>query len=58
LYSGIKEESSLRNRISDFERETGLNAAIHLTLITTFGLKENIHSSDVVNIVLLDDLFR
>ena len=54
----VKEESSLRNRISDFERETGLNAAVHLTLITTFGLKENIHSSEVVNIVLLDDLFR
>lgn len=52
-----KEEAKLRNRISAFESETEIRTAIHLTLITTFELKSNIHSSEVTNIVLLDDLF-
>lgn len=53
----VQEENKLRNRISDFETETGINTAIHLTLITTFGLKSNAHSSEVTNVILLDDLF-
>ena len=53
-----KEESRLRSRISDFETETGINTAIHLTMITTFELKANVHSSEVTNVVLLEDLFE
>ena len=53
----VQEENKLRNRISDFETETGINTAIHLTLITTFGLKSNAHSSEITNVILLDDLF-
>lgn len=52
-----REEDKLRNRISDFEAETEINTAIHLTLITTFGLKSNTHSSEITNVILLDDLF-
>lgn len=42
-----REEENLRNRINDFEQETGIKKAVLLTMITTYGLNENIHSSDV-----------
>lgn len=53
-----KEEDRLRNRICDFEQETEAKEAIHLTMITTFSLKENAHSSEVTDVVTLDDLFK
>lgn len=53
-----EEEEKLRNRIYDFGQETGSNEAIHLTMITTFSLKENLHSSEVTDVVTLEDLFR
>ena len=31
--------------------------AIHLTLVTTYGLKENLHSSVFQSVITLDDLF-
>ena len=52
-----EEERRLQNRINDFEEETKSRNATHLTLITTFGLKANSHSSEINNVVLMDDLF-
>jgi hypothetical protein len=52
------EENKLRNRMADFELETGVREAVHLTFVTTFGLKENIHSSEVQSQVTLDALFE
>lgn len=40
-----KEEESLRNRVADFESETGIRKAVLLTMITTYGLAANVHSS-------------
>ena len=58
LYAiSASEEVKLRNRMADFEQETGVREAIHLTFITTFGLKDNVHSSDVHSQVTLDALF-
>lgn len=51
------EETKLRNRISDFTTETRSKVGILLTLITPFGLKENIYSSGISAQVTLDDLF-
>ena len=34
----------LRNRIFAFGNETGSNATMHLTFITTFGIKQNAYS--------------
>ena len=53
-----KEEEKLRNRISAFEDETGVKHAVQLTMVTTYGLNDNSHSSDVVNRITLDDLFE
>ncbi len=58
LYAiSAEEEDKLRNRMADFEQETGVREAVHLTFITTYGLKENIHSSEVQSQVTLDALF-
>jgi hypothetical protein len=38
--------------------ETKRTHAIHSTLITTFGLKQNKYSNVFVNVITLDDLFR
>lgn len=51
------EEEKLRNRIADFIAETSVRQAVNLTFITTFGLKENTHSSEVVNKLTMDALF-
>lgn len=50
-------EKSLRNKKSIFIQSTGTRKAIHTTLVTTFGLRQNSHSGVVQNEVLLDDLF-
>lgn len=52
------EEDKLRNRIYAFEQETKVRAAVQLAVITTFGLNQNAHASEVVNIITMDDLFQ
>ena len=53
-----KEEERLRNRMTDFADETKAKEAVQLVMITTYGLKENSHSSEVTDKVVLDDLFK
>ncbi|MGM9794931.1 MAG: ATP-binding protein [Candidatus Aphodosoma sp.] len=57
-YSITKEEEKLiRNRISDFVSETNIRTGILTTMITTFGIRNNAHSSIVQASLTLDDLF-
>lgn len=59
IYSlDAKEEERLRNRITDFADETKVKEAVQLVLITTYGLKDNAHSTEVNDRVVLDDLFK
>lgn len=51
------EEEKLRNRMSAYAEETGTKNGLVLTLVTTYGLKGNVHSSLVDNVVTMDDLF-
>ena len=53
-----KEETQLRNRIAVFEAESKTKKAIHLTMVTTYGIAKNSHSGIVQSEVVLDDLFR
>ncbi|MFK7971605.1 MAG: ATP-binding protein [Bacteroidia bacterium] len=49
----------LRNKLGVFQRETQTNKALFMTLITTFGLKANVHSTSLVqNEVTMDALFE
>lgn len=47
----------LHNRCSVLQKHIPKKCAIHSTLITTYGLKENEYKWDLVNIITMDDLF-
>ena len=47
----------LRKRNETFAHHTKTKDALHTTLITTYGLKENLYSGNIYAIVTLDDLF-
>ena len=50
-------DKSLRNKIQVFRDETKTRKALHLTMITTYGVKRNVYSNGVQSQVVLDDLF-
>jgi len=50
-------EAQLRIKIESFRQEASPRKAIHLLLLTTFGVKQNQYSAIVQNEVTLDDLF-
>ena len=52
-----KEETNLRNKIAVFEAESRTKKAVHLTIVTTYGLTQNIHSGIVHSEVTLDALY-
>lgn len=49
---------SLRNKIDAFVKATGSKKTITLTMITTYGVKQNKYSGMIRSQVTLDDLFR
>ena len=51
------EEVKIRNRITAFEQETAIHKAVQLTMITTYGLNDNAHSSDVAVSLDMNALF-
>ena len=50
-------DRKLREKVSDFQQVTKSKDAIHLTLITTFGLKRNAYAGRFQSVVTADDLF-
>ena len=50
-------EEKLREKIEIFRQEIMPRKAIHLLMLTTFGVKQNIYSGIIQNEVTLDDLF-
>ena len=52
------EYEKLRNRMSQFQKETNVKSAIHITLICGNGYKKGKYSGIVQNIILGDDLFE
>ncbi|MDR0415351.1 MAG: ATP-binding protein [Prevotellaceae bacterium] len=53
-----KYDEMLRNKQEAFVRETKTRKTIHLTMITTYGIKRNEYSGLVHSEVKMDDLFR
>lgn len=47
----------LRNKIDSFKRQTNTKYGIQLTMITTYGVKNNKYSSIIGNQITLEDLF-
>jgi hypothetical protein len=53
-----KYATELRNKIGLFKSETQTRKSVFLTIISTFGIEENINSTGLVqNSVTMDDLF-
>ena len=53
-----KEEANLRNKVTVFETETATKKAVHLTMITTYGIIKNTHSDIITSQITLDALFN
>ena len=52
-----EDEEDLRHKASAFQKQTKTRKALHLTMVSTYGLKRNQYSDAVQSQVLLDDLF-
>lgn len=50
-------DKSMRHKIHDLQLVTKTKYAIYPTLITTYGVVENSYSSEIQNIITLEDLF-
>lgn len=50
-------EESLRHKASDFKALTKTRSAVHVTLVTTYGLKDGRYAGVVQSVVTSDDLF-
>lgn len=48
----------LLTKLNDFEKETNHKKTILLTLISANGLKQNIHSDIINNVITLEDFFK
>jgi AAA+ ATPase superfamily predicted ATPase len=51
-------DERLRDRLATFRVLTKTKKALHLVIITTYGLVSNKYSGDIQSTVLLDDLFQ
>jgi hypothetical protein len=54
----MEEDQRLRQRIATFVQETKTKKAVHLTMVTTYGLKPGGYSNDVQSQITMDDLFE
>ena len=52
------ERNKIENRILQFQNHAESRKSIRLTLVTSYGLKRNTHSSIVQNEITLADLMR
>ena len=53
----IDDEEDLRHKISAFQKHTKTRKALHLTMVTTFGVKRNTYSDIAQSQVTLEQLF-
>jgi hypothetical protein len=53
-----KQDENLRNKKETFIRETKTRKTIHLTMVTTYGVKRNEYSGQIQSEIKMDDLFR
>ncbi len=50
-------DEALRNKRSAFKTESKTHKTIHITMLTTYGVKRNIYSGNIQSEVTLEDLF-
>lgn len=54
----VEYEREINNKIDVFKNETATKKAIHIMLVTPYGLKKNIHSDSVLRNITTDCLFE
>lgn len=54
---GKEEDKDLRDKTETFIRETKTKKAVHVTMITTYGVKHNMYYDSIQSEVILDQLF-
>ena len=52
-----KVEEDIRHKIHDFQLVTKTRSAVHATLVTPYGLRQNLHAWVAQAVVTGDDLF-
>lgn len=53
-----REASNLRRRKGSFIEVTNTRKAVHITLVTPYGAKQNAHIAVIQNQITLDELFE
>ena len=53
-----KEEERLRQRRNVFSTVTKTRKAVHITLVTTYGLKRTAYANIIQQVVTMEDLFK
>ncbi|MDY0266943.1 MAG: hypothetical protein RBQ94_04780, partial [Methanimicrococcus sp.] len=53
-----KDSENLSQKKEAFISETGTKKAVHLTMVTTYGISKNMYSGMVQSEIILDDLFE
>ena len=51
-------EANITNKLNAFRQESGTRKTLHLTFITTYGVKQNSYSNIVQSEITLDDIFK
>lgn len=51
------DDADIKNKVSALERETGTKKAIHVAMVTTYGVKHNMYYDEIQSEVVLDQLF-
>ena len=51
------DDADIKNKVSALERETGTKKAIHVTMVTTYGVKHNMYYDEIQSEVVMDQLF-
>ena len=52
-----REAAHLRRRKGNFIEATNTHKAVHITLVTPYGVKQNAHSAIIQNQITLNELF-
>ena len=51
-------DTSLRQKLEAFRIGTNCRKAIHLTMVTTYGLADNVYAETIQSSIVMDDLFE
>jgi hypothetical protein len=52
-----EDDAALANKKAEFKTAVKTRKAVHLTMVTSFGVKQNAYANKVQSFVTLDDLF-